>query len=110
MRIIFFLSALLCAVSVEAAGSQSAASSSDIPPPPNIPHDASDSAPQITIRHHGSEKVEEYRANGRLYMIRITPAGGKPYYLIDNKGDGQFVRRDMVQGNISPPMWVLHQW
>lgn len=109
MRAIILFSALLCAASVQAADSQNAASS-DIPPPPVISHDASDSAPQITIRHHGSDKVEEYRTNGRLYMIRVTPAGSKPYYLIDNKGDGQFVRHDMVQGNISPPMWVLHQW
>ena len=32
--------------------------------------------------------------NGRLYMVKVTPAHGVPYYLIDNVGRGDFVRYD----------------
>ncbi len=32
--------------------------------------------------------------NGRLYMVKVTPTHGVPYYLIDNVGQGEFVRYD----------------
>ena len=48
--------------------------------------------------------------HGRVYMIRVVPAHGLPYYLVDQHGNGQFVRQDLVHGGLEPPMWVLHQW
>ena len=51
--------------------------------------------------------VVEYRANGKLYMLKVTPKGGRPYYLIDRIGDGQFVRQGDLGANFQPPMWVL---
>ncbi|MEK7191566.1 MAG: DUF2782 domain-containing protein, partial [Pseudomonadota bacterium] len=38
--------------------------------------------PEITITTKGTEIHEEYRANGRLYMVKVVPAKGKPYYLL----------------------------
>ena len=32
--------------------------------------------------------------NGRLYMVKVTPAHGVPYYLIDDVGRGEFRRHD----------------
>lgn len=67
--------------------------------------------PQITIIHRGPEIVEEYRLNGRLYMLKITPSKGLPYYLIDTKGDGSFdVRRHDLDPKVSIPQWVLFHW
>ncbi len=79
-----------------------------IPPPPGLPGDAADLEPQITIRQKEDNRVEEFRIKGRLYMIKVTPAHGKPYFLIDHKGDGQMVRHDDVTPTLSVPMWVIH--
>ena len=65
--------------------------------------------PEVTITTKGTEIHEEYRLNGRLYMIKVTPAKGKPYYLIDNEGNGQFSRSDL-QPRIAVPMWVIKRF
>ena len=68
--------------------------------------------PQVTITQRGEDKIEEYRINGRLYMIKVTPRIGLPYYLIDNQGDGTFSTHNTggLDQNIRPPMWVIHQF
>ena len=54
--------------------------------------------------------VEEYRVNGRLYMIKITPAKGFPYYLIDTDGDGDMdSRRNDLQW-FPVNQWILFRW
>lgn len=65
--------------------------------------------PEVTITTKGTEIHEEYRLNGRLYMIKVTPTKGKPYYLIDDQGSGQFHRSDM-QPHIAVPMWVIKRF
>lgn len=80
------------------------------PPPPGMIDDAS-LEPQVTIRKRGEDLVEEYRLNGKLYMIKVTPPHGTPYYLVDPKGDGGFVRQDGPAGKaLSVPMWVIHSF
>lgn len=81
----------------------------DVPPPPRMAIDPS-LEPQITIRQRGEDKIEEFRVGGKLYMVRVTPPGGTPYVLIDQKGDGKFA--SPAQGpadahNLSVPMWVI---
>ena len=80
------------------------------PPPPGLAEPALE--PQVTIRKQGEDKVEEYRMNGRLYMIKVTPPHGTPYYLVDRKGTGSFVQEDTAVGDkgISVPMWVIHSF
>jgi hypothetical protein len=78
------------------------------PPPPGVMAD--DTQPQITIKKRGEDKVEEYRVHGKLYMMKITPRIGKPYYLVDQRGDGNFVRQGSLDTGLRPPMWVIHQW
>ena len=76
-------------------------------PPALIPLDDS-VEPQITIREHEGETVEEYRVNGRLYKIRVTPLRGEPYILIDHRGDGAFVLHDGPgTPGLSVPQWVI---
>jgi hypothetical protein len=79
------------------------------PPPPGMIDDAA-LEPQVTIKSRGEDKVEEYRMNGKLYMIKVTPPHGVPYYLVDPKGDGGFVHEDIGTGDkgLSVPMWVIH--
>ncbi len=87
---------------------------SDLQPLPTVPPlpgaSSNDSEPQITIRKKGTSKVEEYRMHGRLYMIKVTPFKGHPYYLVDTRGDGHFSRQISLDPGVKPPMWVIHQW
>ena len=79
------------------------------PPPPGFEPDPA-LEPQVTIQRRGTETFEEFRVNGRLYMIKVTPAHGVPYYLIDDVGRGDFSRRDSYDTGTRPPMWVIHQF
>ncbi len=65
--------------------------------------------PEITITTQGADRREEYRVRGQLYMIKVTPAHGKPYYLIDNEGSGQFSRSDFAP-SVKVPMWVIKRF
>jgi uncharacterized protein DUF2782 len=76
------------------------------PPPPGYEPDPA-LEPQVTIMKRGEDVFEEFRIHGRLYMIKVTPKIGKPYYLIDGKGDGSFARQDYLDPGIRPPMWVI---
>ena len=79
----------------------------DIPPPPRIRESDAVLEPQVTIRQEAERTVTEYRMNGKLYMLRVTPAHGKPYVLVDNRGDGQFARQDDLDTRLRVPQWVL---
>ena len=79
------------------------------PPPPGMEADPS-LEPQVTIRKRDKEVIEEFRVRGRLYMIKVTPAHGVPYYLLDESGKGDFSRRDTYDTGTRPPMWVIHQF
>jgi hypothetical protein len=112
---LLFGAAALTAVVLPAAAQQGRpANLQPIPePPPPPPGLLDDSAlePQVTITKRGEDKVEEYRVNGKLYMIRVTPPHGTPYYLVDPKGDGGFVREEVgANKSLSVPMWVIHSF
>jgi hypothetical protein len=62
--------------------------------------------PEVTITTHGEERREEFRMGGRLYMVKVIPKKGRPYYLVDKEGKGEFVKDD-IQHDVSPPMWVI---
>jgi hypothetical protein len=82
------------------------------PPPPPKGYEL-DSAlePEITVVKRGQETVEEYRMGGKLYMMKVTPAGGgTPYYLVDKNGDGTFARQNAHDTGLRPPMWVIHSF
>jgi hypothetical protein len=79
------------------------------PPPTGFELDAA-LEPQVTIQRRGTDQIEEFRIRGRLYMVKVTPAHGVPYYLIDEGGRGDFTRRDSYDTGTRPPMWVIHTW
>lgn len=81
----------------------------EIPPPPGMP-DMTGMEPQVTITHKGQNRIEEFRIHGHLFMIKVTPSHGHPYYLIDQRGDGELVRYDNLSPNFQVPMWVIFQW
>ena len=85
---------------------------SPAPPPP--PMDASeadtDLEQQITITKQADIIIEEYRVGGKLYMIKIIPKAGPPYYLVDDRGDGKFSRQESLDSGVRPPRWIIHSF
>jgi len=82
-----------------------------VPQPRNV-HEAFDAAlePQVTIVKSERETREEFRIKGKLYMIKVTPAAGPAYYLIDQHGDGKFIESHIPGTAVKPPMWIIHSW
>jgi len=89
-----------------------------VPEPPAMPRNyhpetaegrPEDLAPEITIVPKGAAVHEEYRLNGELYMVKVIPAKGRPYYLVDREGQGEFVRSEL-EPRISIPMWVIKRF
>jgi len=78
----------------------------DIPPPPGMFDPELE--PQVTITQRGDDRVEEFRVKGQLYMIKITPPHGRPYFLVDHRGDGQMRKYDDLSPNFQVPLWVIH--
>ncbi len=65
--------------------------------------------PDVTIRQEGDRTVQEYRMNGFLYAIKVTPKNGKPYFLVRADGsDGNFIRSDSPDMLI--PAWEIFSW
>jgi hypothetical protein len=103
---VLLLTLLLSGVAVAAAPSDHPP---ELAPVPDGPPGAGD-AESVTIKPSSQGSVVEYRANGKLYMLKVIPKVGKPYYLIDQKGDGQFARQDSLDSGMRPPMWVIKEF
>lgn len=66
--------------------------------------------PDVTILETEQGLVYEYRVNGQLYMVKVQPPVGPPYYLLDTNGDGLLdTQQDRVWNN-AVPQWLLHSW
>ncbi|HTN94071.1 MAG TPA: DUF2782 domain-containing protein [Gallionella sp.] len=105
-----FLPLLLSAYSAGAYADKPApAKPAPLPPPPAM-DSSSDEGPEVTITKQTGQTIEEYRVGGRLYMIKVIPKIGKPYYLIDDRGDGKFARQDSLDSGFRPPSWVIHRF
>ncbi len=86
-----------------------------VPPPPPIsgPDTAAEDAtaePEVTIVQKGDDIIQEYRINGRLYMMKVNPRVGPEYYLIDEDGGGNLHRTDAMGPKLSVPQWVLKRF
>jgi len=96
----------------------------DLEKPPEIPPEGAEEAPlppkvqdeqiepTVTIREEEDRRIEEYRRNGRVYMVRVVPNKGVPYYYIDIDGDGQ-LDLDLDQQALNPVQpvhWKIKEW
>jgi hypothetical protein len=81
----------------------------EVQPPPTVLDDSTPE-PEVTIVKKGEETVEEYRINGQLYMMKVTPARGVPYYLtLDDQG-GEWKRYDGPNPPYTMPKWILFRF
>lgn len=72
----------------------------------NAPMDVSGADVTARAQDNG-DTVEEYRIQGQLRMVKVTPARGAPYYIYDRNGDG---RMDSDKDGTSPVYWKLYSW
>jgi hypothetical protein len=79
------------------------------PPPAGVDLDKPDE-PQVTIKKKGAETIEEYRINGQLYMLKVTPSHGTPYYLMKEDQDGGWSRTEGPTQPLVIPKWVLFRF
>lgn len=109
LRLLAVITGLLLVTGVTAQVTKPAQpTKAEVPPPPKMQDFDPSLEPQVTIRQTSRGTESEYRVRGKLYMVKVTPAaGGEPYFLVDQRGDGNFVRADNVGAITQPPMWVI---
>jgi len=79
-------------------------------PPPELPPGAEPLEPEVTIIRREAATIQEYRINGQLYLVKVIPDRGPPYYLADSDGDGTL---DVRGDGLEPPgvfQWLLFSW
>ena len=63
------------------------------------------------IQDNKGQRVEEHRIGGQLYLVKVVPAVGPAYVLIDHNGDGQFeLTNDDPTANLPTAKWPLFKW
>jgi hypothetical protein len=94
------------------AQAQAPTTGKDAPIPPKAPPPAGDEGvPTVTIRSTESgDRVEEYRQNGKVFMVKVTPKNGVPYTLYDDDKDGRMDRSDAEKNDISPVYYTIYEW
>ena len=63
--------------------------------------------PRVRIPVQEGDKVEPIRRAGRVVAVRVTPPNGKPYYIIDTTGNGNWMRRDSLDDGVRVPMFPI---
>jgi hypothetical protein len=106
----FFYVALVCLSFSAYADQPTPPAKVEPPPPPPMSADDTGDEPPVTIIKQTEQTVEEFRANGVLYMIKITPKVGPPYYLVDDRGDGKFVRQESLDSGFRVPHWIIKRF
>lgn len=75
-----------------------------------------DTAPPVPAGAQASTRTEangdvvtEYRVGGALAMVKVQPANGPTWYLVDSDGDG---RLDRTRGSArdAPVYYKLYSW
>ena len=81
-----------------------------LPLPPKVTGEEVE--PSVVIRREEERMIEEYSVQGRVYMVKITPDKGKPYYYFDEDGDGQLELHpgDEAMNPVRPAYWKVKEW
>jgi Protein of unknown function (DUF2782) len=83
----------------------------EVPEPPPPVQNGEEMEPDITIIRKGKKTIQEYRLGGRVYMVKVIPDIGPPYYFIDSDGDGKVdVRGNDADKGSRVNMWKILEW
>lgn len=82
----------------------------DVPIPPKVPGEEIE--PTVTIRVEEERTIEEYSYKGQVYMVKVTPKGGVPYYYLDTDGDGRLELDESQRAlnPVQPVYWKVKEW
>lgn len=81
-----------------AAGAFAQGAPLEAPPPMS---EADEPAVQIPVQDR--DKVEEVRVGGRVVMLKVTPPGGRAYYLVEPG-----LSRESLDDGIRFPLWPVY--
>ncbi|BBF65400.1 MULTISPECIES: DUF2782 domain-containing protein [Acidithiobacillus] len=68
--------------------------------------------PKAEIKVPKGSRIEEYKVNGKVYMVKVIPPKPfPPYYLEDKGGTGRFTEVPQTAAeHLSVPHWVIFRW
>jgi hypothetical protein len=93
------------------AASAHAAAQQPHPQPQNPPlpalQEGAGQPPAVRIRPGKQDKVERSVIGGRT-VLRVTPPGGRPYYLVE--GPDGWQRRESLDDGTIVPMWTIYKF
>lgn len=81
----------------------------EAPLPPKVQDEQVE--PTVTIRDEEGKRIEEYSRGGQVYMVKVIPDKGVPYYYVDSDGDGRLETaptKDLEQ--VRPVYWKVKEW
>ncbi len=90
----------------------------EVPPPPPLPEPLPPKTPSsetiqsgVTIRREDTRRIEEYRVNGELIMVRVIPDVGPTYILMDSVLGQPLATTPLDdEGPVKPVRYILHEW
>ncbi len=91
------------------ANRDTGANDGEAPLPPKVQDEQIEST--VTIRDEEGKRIEEYSRGGQVYMVKVIPDKGVPYYYIDSDGDGRLETaptKDLEQ--VRPVYWKVKEW
>ena len=74
----------------------------------SLPPGIGEEKPLVTIRRQEGTEFKEYRVNGQLRAVKVTPKVGPVYWLIQR--DGQMIRHDGPGQHLTVPTWLVLEW
>jgi len=113
MKKLINLGLLLCLVGSPLAAEEGTVGPAIAPEPPELPPQVESGEvlePEVTIIKSEEKTVEEYRVDGKLVMVKITPAAGPAYYLLDSDGDGTLDTQEDDPRSASVQQWEIFSW
>lgn len=81
-----------------------------VPPAPPGVQSGQMLEPGVRIIQTEKETVFEYRNGPHLYMVKVIPRGGRPYYFFDSNGDGQLDYQENDPRAARINQWTLFTW
>lgn len=82
----------------------------ELPPVETVVPDVEAAEPEVNIVQTERGTVEEYRRGGQLYLVKVIPYRGPPYYFFDRDGDGSLETSGWWHPEVAVPMWRLFSW
>ena len=65
--------------------------------------------PGVTAHYDPETRITEYRKNGAVYAVKVTPEHGKPYFLVPPDSSSAGFSRP-ASGEMLIPQWEILSW